>query len=209
VPQTVLTLRGDEESACAHKLDDPQLPRKAPVELTADPAAMSGPPRVVTEGVRDDEASSARRDKRRRREEARGGADDRGSARTARRHTRDRSRPNTSSTLRGHVVRRLLPSSKLELRRQAKLHLVVGSSASDGEAPRLSAVGRPSWAPRVGRHAVVTRRKTERGRVQPGIGQSAGARDGSRLQKSVRRIFLAHRAGRDAGNGEGAHRSAG
>ena len=30
------TLRGDEESACAHKLDDPQLPRKAPVESTAD-----------------------------------------------------------------------------------------------------------------------------------------------------------------------------
>ena len=28
------TLRGDEESACAHKLDDPQLPRKAPVKLT-------------------------------------------------------------------------------------------------------------------------------------------------------------------------------
>ena len=28
-------LRGDEESACAHKLDDPQLPRKAPVESTA------------------------------------------------------------------------------------------------------------------------------------------------------------------------------
>jgi hypothetical protein len=27
--------RGDEESACAHKFDDPQLPRKAPVELTA------------------------------------------------------------------------------------------------------------------------------------------------------------------------------
>ena len=32
----VSTLRGDEESACAHKLGDPQLPRKAPVELTAD-----------------------------------------------------------------------------------------------------------------------------------------------------------------------------
>ena len=30
------TLRSDEESACAHKLGDPQLPRKAPVELTAD-----------------------------------------------------------------------------------------------------------------------------------------------------------------------------
>ena len=30
------TLRGDEEGACAHKLDDPQLPRKAPVESTAD-----------------------------------------------------------------------------------------------------------------------------------------------------------------------------
>jgi hypothetical protein len=30
------TLRGDEESACAHKLDDSQLPRKAPVESTAD-----------------------------------------------------------------------------------------------------------------------------------------------------------------------------
>ena len=29
-------LRGDEESACAHKLDNPQLPRKAPVESTAD-----------------------------------------------------------------------------------------------------------------------------------------------------------------------------
>ena len=30
------TPRGDEESACAHKLDDPQLSRKAPIELTAD-----------------------------------------------------------------------------------------------------------------------------------------------------------------------------
>ena len=29
------TLRRDEEGACAHKLDDPQLPRKAPVELTS------------------------------------------------------------------------------------------------------------------------------------------------------------------------------
>ena len=29
------TSRGDEKSACAHKLDDPQLPRKAPVESTA------------------------------------------------------------------------------------------------------------------------------------------------------------------------------
>src|ERR1051326_3756457 len=29
------TLRGDEEGACAHKLDDCQLPRKAPVESTA------------------------------------------------------------------------------------------------------------------------------------------------------------------------------
>ena len=28
------TLRRDEEGACAHKLDDPQLSRKAPVELT-------------------------------------------------------------------------------------------------------------------------------------------------------------------------------
>jgi hypothetical protein len=27
--------RSDEEGACAHKLDHPQLPRKAPVELTA------------------------------------------------------------------------------------------------------------------------------------------------------------------------------
>ena len=27
--------RGDEESACAHKLGDPLLPRKAPVESTA------------------------------------------------------------------------------------------------------------------------------------------------------------------------------
>ncbi len=30
------TSRGDEESACAHKLGNPTLPRKAPVELTAD-----------------------------------------------------------------------------------------------------------------------------------------------------------------------------
>ena len=30
----VSTLRGDEESACAHKLDYSQLSRKAPVELT-------------------------------------------------------------------------------------------------------------------------------------------------------------------------------
>ena len=28
--------RSDEEGACAHKLDHPQLPRKAPVESTAD-----------------------------------------------------------------------------------------------------------------------------------------------------------------------------
>ena len=28
-------LRSDEEGACAHKLDHPQLPRKAPVESTA------------------------------------------------------------------------------------------------------------------------------------------------------------------------------
>ena len=32
----VSTLRGDEEGACAHKLDDSQLSRKASVELTAD-----------------------------------------------------------------------------------------------------------------------------------------------------------------------------
>jgi hypothetical protein len=30
------TPRGDEEGACAHKLDDPPLPRKTPVESTAD-----------------------------------------------------------------------------------------------------------------------------------------------------------------------------
>jgi hypothetical protein len=30
-----LTPRGDEESACAHKLSDPTLPRKAPAKLTA------------------------------------------------------------------------------------------------------------------------------------------------------------------------------
>jgi hypothetical protein len=30
------TLRGDEESACAHKLDNSQLSRKAPVESTTD-----------------------------------------------------------------------------------------------------------------------------------------------------------------------------
>ena len=30
------TSRGDEEGACARKLDHPQLPRKAPVELTTD-----------------------------------------------------------------------------------------------------------------------------------------------------------------------------
>ena len=30
-----LTLRCDEEGACARKLDDPQLPRKAPVESTS------------------------------------------------------------------------------------------------------------------------------------------------------------------------------
>jgi hypothetical protein len=29
------TSRGDEESACAHKLSNPKLPRKAPVELIA------------------------------------------------------------------------------------------------------------------------------------------------------------------------------
>ena len=29
------TLRGNEEGACAHKLSDPMLPRKAPVELIA------------------------------------------------------------------------------------------------------------------------------------------------------------------------------
>ena len=32
----VSTLRGDEEGACAHKLDDSQLSRKASIESTAD-----------------------------------------------------------------------------------------------------------------------------------------------------------------------------
>jgi hypothetical protein len=32
----VSMLRGDEESACTHKLGDPLLPRKASVELTTD-----------------------------------------------------------------------------------------------------------------------------------------------------------------------------
>ena len=37
MPQTadLLIPRGDEKSACAHKLSDPTLPRKAPVELIA------------------------------------------------------------------------------------------------------------------------------------------------------------------------------
>jgi hypothetical protein len=90
---------------------------------------------------------------------------------------------------------------KQDLRRQAKLHLVGSSGNAVGRLPSLAAARlRPRVSQRIvsrveRRTGATSHRKVARdsGRNQePGSPQ--GARDGSRLQKSVRRIFLDARA---------------
>jgi len=87
--------------------------------------------------------------------------------------------------------------SKQEVRRQAKLHLVGSSGRRTGKAPeprhrRVNAQGEPVHRLRgpQGTRGATRHREVERGSgrsQEPGSPQ--GARDGSRLQKSVRRIF--------------------
>jgi hypothetical protein len=84
------------------------------------PKGRIGSRGIATEGVRSYVASSARGRQRRSREVQRGGAFDRSSARTARHHAHRRLPGVTRKSARsGRVAARL----KLEVRRQAKLHL--------------------------------------------------------------------------------------
>jgi len=90
----------------------------------------------------------------------------------------------------------IVATLKLEARRQARLHL-VGSSGKrmagfpDPAAARLRP--RMSQRSRLARKRE-TNRETPHGGARHGVhresGNPQGARDGSRLQKSVRRIFL-------------------
>jgi len=84
------------------------------------------PPRVVTGDVRGRVASSASGRERRRREVKRGGAVDRGSARTALHCTRERPGPRLRRALGrpSGITCWLRHRPKLEVRRQAKLNLV-------------------------------------------------------------------------------------
>jgi len=86
---------------------------------------------------------------------------------------------------------------KLEVRRQAKLHL-VGSS---GKRPAGSPASPPRLTPRMGqRSGRGAARRSAPGRSRESNG-SQGARDGSRLQKSVRRIFPAANAAPESATG--------
>jgi len=100
------------------------------------------PPRVVTGDVRGRVASSASGRERRRREVKRGGAVDRGSARTALHRTRERPGPRLRARPRAAFGYHVLVAAQAEagLRRQAKLHL-VGSFGK-------RAAGSPAWPPR-------------------------------------------------------------
>jgi len=96
------------------------------------------------------------------------------------------------------LTRRLRRRPKQEVRRQAKLHLVGSSGRRNGKAPRprrrrVNAQGESALrSPRAARHTGAPRDTArwsvaERRSQEPSSPQ--GARDGSRLQKSVRRIF--------------------
>jgi len=158
------------------------------------------PRRVTTEDVRGYVASSACGRKHRSREVQRGGAVDRGSARIAVHLSRGRSGlrlPNAASQPPSddEVSRvTIVATPKLEARRQARLHL-VGSSGK-----RMAGVPDPAAArlrPRMSQRSLVARRSARRRKAWRAVGcnqesgSPQGARDGSRLQKSVRRIFLA------------------
>jgi hypothetical protein len=165
-----------------------------PVQATrgdGDAAAMPDPLRGATEGARGHVASPARGREDRRRVVQRGGAVDRGSARTALHRTRGR--PGLVS---GRALGRPFGD-----------HVMVAARAEAGGSPSSEAP--PGWAhPASGpaglpNHATAAhaqdgsapgeaiRREAQRG---PGCDRESsepqGARDGSRLQKSVRRIFL-------------------
>jgi len=117
---------------------------------------------------------------------------DRGSARTALDHV--------SSPLRG-AGGRSRQRLKREVRRQAKLHLDDSSVTRTEGFPET--LRRPAQA-----HGepVLEARETSfdgsRQRARPGIERSEGARAGSRLQTSVRRIFLVTRGEREIARGD-------
>jgi len=162
------------------------------------------PRRVATEDVRGCVASSACGRKHRTREVQRGGTVDRGSARIAVHLSRGRSElrlPNAASPPPSddEVSRVMIVATlKLEARRQARLHL-VGSSGK-----RMAGFPDPAAArlrPRMSQRTLVARRSSRRCKAWRAAGcnqesgSPQGARDGSRLQKSVRRIFLASSRG--------------
>jgi len=133
--------------------------------------ARLGPRNTVTEDVRGDIAHLARREQRRDREAARGGVSDRDSTRTTRRRTHERSRREPRDAKRVALRR----SPKLEVRRQARLHL-AGSYANGPAGTQPVAQGRRHKRPRMSRHTRRFRRKTDAGWRAPGVGQSGGAR---------------------------------
>jgi len=121
----------------------------------------------------------------------RGGADDRGSARNALHRTRGRPEPRLRARPSGRpsgLTRWLRHRPKLEVRRQAKLHLDGSSGMRTAGFPHLATAAHAQDGSALGD---AIRRKAQRG---PGCHRESsepqGARDGSRLQKSVRRIFL-------------------
>jgi len=144
-------------------------------------------------GPRSDTRSAEGRDRGRQRRYREPGAarTARATGGAARRSPRSRLRQDLAAPRRfrrararsGNAVERRSP--KLEARRQARLHL-DGSPGSGPAVPQTRPAGlRPEGDPaRTSRH--VERRA--RREAPPGIAQSAGARRGSRLQTSVRRI---------------------
>ena len=149
---------------------------------------MPDPPRDTTGDARGRVASPSGGRERRRREVQRGGAVDRGSTRTARTaHVDARGLGSGRAPSGAHV--RVAARPKLEVRRQAKLHLVGSSGKRNGRLPSFAAAAHAQDGSVLGD---ASRRKAQRGsgRSRESNG-SQGARDGSRLQKSVRRIFPA------------------
>jgi hypothetical protein len=161
-----------------------------------DTAAMPGPSRGIDEDARGRVASPTSGRERRRREVQRGGAVDRGSARTALGRTRGRpgprfrsgssggSRDGCGKAEAGGSPSSEAPPGRLIWQADGRLPSLVAARLRprvSQRSPRTSQDGRDT----------TSHRKVTRGRGcnrEPSSPQ--GARDGSRLQKSVRRIFL-------------------
>jgi len=175
------------------------------IRSDGDLVSRPDPRRIATEGVRGSVASSACGRKHRRRVVQRGGVGDRDPARTALRRSRGRSGPSPATRAFGcpfwaHVTIAAIveaggsPSSEAPPGRLVR-------KAEYGKAPeprhrRANAQGESAHRLRgpQGTWGATRHREVERGSGRSREPSSPqGARDGSRLQKSVRRIFLVPR----------------